>query len=114
MNQIVRSIDFELGPGNPGAVAVFLHGAQGSTVQDVTVRMTDALAGFGGGGGAGASHLNIAAIGGQFGVRFDESEETFSEPNSRNPPHFDGIEGGSVPKQWTLEKTVFTSRENSV
>ena len=74
MNQIVRSIDFELGPGNPGAVAVFLHGAQGSTVQDVTVRMTDALAGFGGGGGAGASHLNIAAIGGQFGVRFDESE----------------------------------------
>ena len=52
MNQIVRSIDFELGPGNPGAVAVFLHGAQGSTVQDVTVRMTDALAGFGGGGGA--------------------------------------------------------------
>ena len=92
---------------------MFLHGAQGSSVQDVTVRMVDALAGFGGGmswdqssnfsttcfayirsghrfhtcefsfeslsngllssigGGAGASHLNLQAYGGQFGVRFD-------------------------------------------
>jgi hypothetical protein len=74
MNQIFRSIDIEIGEGNPGAVGVFLHGAQGSTVQDVTVRMVDALAGFGGGGGAGASHINIAAVGGKFGVRFDESE----------------------------------------
>ena len=74
MNQIVRSIDFEVGEGNPGAVALYAHGAQGTTVQDVTVRMIDGLAGFGGGGGAGASHLNIAAYGGQFGVRFDASE----------------------------------------
>jgi hypothetical protein len=74
MNQIVRSIDFEVGEGNPGAVALYVHGAQGTAVQDVTVRMVDGLAGFGGGGGAGASHLNIAAYGGQFGVRFDASE----------------------------------------
>jgi hypothetical protein len=74
MNQLLRSVDFELRAGNPGAVAVFVHGAQGTSVQDVTVHMVDALAGFGGGGGAGASHLNISAIGGQYGVRFDESE----------------------------------------
>ena len=75
MNQIVRGIDFEIQSGNPGAVALFLHGAQGSTVQDVTVRMApDALAGFGGGGGSGASHVNIAAFGGQFGVYFNQSE----------------------------------------
>ena len=63
MNQMVKGVDVEIGTGNPGAVGVFLHGAQGSSVQDVTVRMVDALAGFGGGGGAGASHLNVAAFG---------------------------------------------------
>lgn len=74
MNQLLRSVNFEIGDGNPGAVGVFLHGAQGSSVQDVSVYMRDALAGFGGGGGAGASHLNIAAFGGQYGVLFAESE----------------------------------------
>lgn len=74
MNQLLRSVNFEIGAGNPGAVGVFLHGAQGSSVQDVSVYMEDALAGFGGGGGAGASHLNIAAFGGQYGVLFAESE----------------------------------------
>lgn len=33
MNQIVRNINFEIGPGNPGAIALFFHGAQGATVQ---------------------------------------------------------------------------------
>ena len=74
MNQIIRGIDFELQKGNPGAVGLSMHAAQGGTVQDITVRMIDALAGFGGGGGAGASHVNVAAIGGQHGVYFDESE----------------------------------------
>ena len=74
MNQLLRSVNVEIGDGNPGAVGVFLHGAQGSSVQDVSVYMGDALAGFGGGGGAGASHLNIAAFGGQYGVLFAESE----------------------------------------
>jgi hypothetical protein len=74
MNQLLRGIDFELLGGNTGAVGVFMHGAQGTSVQDVTVRMVDALAGFGGGGGAGAAHYNIAAHGGQYGVYFNESE----------------------------------------
>jgi hypothetical protein len=36
--------------------------------------MVDAFAGFGGGGGAGSSHVNVAAYGGQYGVYFDQSE----------------------------------------
>jgi hypothetical protein len=28
MNQIFRGIDIEIGAGNPGAVALFAHGAQ--------------------------------------------------------------------------------------
>jgi len=74
MNQVFRGIDFELQAGNRGALALFMHAAQGGAVQDVTVRMVDAFAGFGGGGGAGASHVNIAAYGGQYGVYFAESE----------------------------------------
>ena len=74
MNQMLRGVDFELQAGNAGAIAFYQHGAQGSGVQDVTVRMVDAFAAFGGGGGAGASHLNVAAYGGQYGVYFAESE----------------------------------------
>ena len=39
MNQAIRGIDFEIEPENPGAVALFFHGAQGGLVQDVTVRL---------------------------------------------------------------------------
>ena len=41
MNQMLRGIDFEVQAGNRGAVALFQHGAQGSGVQDSTVRMVD-------------------------------------------------------------------------
>ena len=74
MNQVIRGIDFELQQGNPGALALFMHAAQGGAVQDVTVRAVDAFAAFGGGGGAGASHANVEAVGGQHGVYFAESE----------------------------------------
>ena len=50
MNQMLRGINFEVQEGNRGAVALFQHGAQGSGVQDSTVHLVDALAGFGGGG----------------------------------------------------------------
>ena len=49
MNQIIRGIDFEVQPGNPGAIALYFHGAQGGVIQDITVRLApDAFAGFGG------------------------------------------------------------------
>jgi hypothetical protein len=96
MNQVVRGIDFELQRGNPGAVALFMHAAQGGTVQDVTVRAADAFAGFGGGGGAGASHTDVAVIGGQHGVFFDESEA--------GPPR-----GGREHFPWSDQKRVDTA-----
>ena len=74
MNQVIRGIDFEISPGNPGAVGLYFHGAQGGATQDVTVRSHGGFAGFGGGGGAGASHVNVRVEGGQFGLHFDQSE----------------------------------------
>jgi hypothetical protein len=38
MNQAIRGIDFEVQPGNPGAIALFFHGAQGGVIQ-VTPRV---------------------------------------------------------------------------
>ena len=45
-------------------------------MQDVTVRFSDGVGhtAFAGGGGAGASHSNVAAYGGQYGIRWDDSE----------------------------------------
>ena len=75
MNQIIRGIDFEVEPRNSGAIALFFHGAQGGVIQDVSVRLsTDSLAGFGGGGGAGTSHFDVAVHGGVHGAYFLESE----------------------------------------
>ena len=74
-NQVIRGIDIEVQPGNPGAVALYFFGAQGGTVQDVSVRLApDALAGFGGGGGAGMSHMRVEVDGGQHGVYFQASQ----------------------------------------
>eukprot|EP01052_Picozoa_sp_SAG31_P033965 SAG31_NODE_3905_length_3765_cov_6.684670_3_plen_196_part_00 len=71
MNQIIRGIDFEIMPGNPGAIALYFEGAQGGVINDVSVRLSpDSFAGFGGGGGAGTSHINIAVTGGVHGVYF--------------------------------------------
>lgn len=74
MNQVIRGIDFEVQEGNSGAIALYFHGAQGGTTQDVTVTMKSGFAGFGGGGGAGASHVNVKVVGGSYGVYFDNSE----------------------------------------
>ena len=74
MNQVIRGIDFEISPGNPGAVGLYFHGAQGGATQDITVRSSGGFAGFAGGGGAGASHVNVRVEGGQFGLHFDETE----------------------------------------
>ena len=36
-NQLLRGVDLTIGDGNPGATAVMLPGAQGCSVQDVTI-----------------------------------------------------------------------------
>ena len=33
MSQVIRGIDFEVQGGNPGAIALYFHGAQGCSVQ---------------------------------------------------------------------------------
>eukprot|EP00937_MAST-01D_sp_MAST-1D-sp2_P006273 g6273.t1 len=79
MNQILRGIDFIIRPGNPGAVAVHFHGAQGGTIQDVAVDAggdglggqgggVPALAGFLGAVGAGGSFVNVLVRGGRYGI----------------------------------------------
>eukprot|EP00035_Acanthoeca_spectabilis_P000766 m.75462 g.75462 ORF g.75462 m.75462 type:complete len:780 (+) comp10418_c0_seq1:29-2368(+) len=75
MNQVFRGINIEVGEGNPGAVGLYFHGAQGGATQDVAVDLTrSGFAGFGGGGGAGASHVNVAVTGGRYGLWFTKSE----------------------------------------
>ena len=50
-------------------------GMQGGAIQDVSIRLApDAFAGFGGGGGAGTSHVNVAVTGGVHGAWFLETE----------------------------------------
>ena len=51
-NMLVQDLDFLIGAGNPGAVGLDMIGAQGSTIQDVTVYASDdTLAGVAGGTG---------------------------------------------------------------
>ena len=60
---MVRGIDFEVEPGNPGALALYFHGAQGATIQDVSIRLApDSFAGLGGGLSHGRwSHSDVSA-----------------------------------------------------
>jgi len=74
MNQMLRGLDFELRKGNPGAVAVHFHGAQGCTIQDVNVEAGGSLAGFYGFVGAGGSFVNVAVNQGRFGVLVRDCE----------------------------------------
>jgi hypothetical protein len=84
MNQAIRGIDFEVEAGNPGAIALFFHGAHGGVIQDVTVRLAaDSFAGLAGGGGAGTSHVNVEVVGGVHGIYFLESEPTPVLVNAR-------------------------------
>ena len=75
MNQVFRGIDIEIGAGNEGAIGLSACGAQGLSIHDVSVDMRQGgFAAFAGGNGAGGSHVNIAARGGQYGVYFNESQ----------------------------------------
>jgi hypothetical protein len=75
MNQGFRGIDIEIGEGNAAAIGIYASGAQGMSVDDVHVDMTrGGFAGFGGGNGAGGSHVNIAATGGCYGVYFTTAD----------------------------------------
>ena len=99
MIRAFRGVDIEVGEGNGGAVGIYAAGAQGMSVDDVHVDMSRSgfagkltvdcshssshtniygniamNPGFGGGNGAGGSHVNIGATGGAYGVYFTISD----------------------------------------
>jgi len=66
--QSIRNIDFEVEAGNDGAVAVRFLGAQGNSIENVTVRMKSGYAGFGNMVGTWSSLSNIEVNGGRYGI----------------------------------------------
>eukprot|EP00039_Didymoeca_costata_P026333 m.15726 g.15726 ORF g.15726 m.15726 type:complete len:804 (+) comp5475_c0_seq1:175-2586(+) len=68
INQVLQGIDVRIDPGNPGAVGIRHQGAQGSSIQDVTVWAHDALVGILGAAGGGGAHINVKVVGGRFGM----------------------------------------------
>ncbi len=67
-NQKVLSVDFDLGRGNPGAAAIDHRGAEGSTIEDVSVQATGAFAGILSIPGSGGASHAIRVTGGRFGL----------------------------------------------
>ena len=67
-NQMIVSLDVDLGKGNAGAIGVDHQGAQGSVTEDVHVYAEGAFAGFRGavGSGGGVSHISVK--GGRYGL----------------------------------------------
>lgn len=67
-NQKILSLDFELGTGNPGAVAIDHRGAEGSTIEDVSVQAAGAFAGILNAPGSGGAMHAIRVTGGRYGL----------------------------------------------
>jgi hypothetical protein len=65
--QSAMALDFDLS-GNAGAIAIDLQGAQGATVEDVTVEAAGAFAGLRGLQGSGGSTIGLTVRGGRYGV----------------------------------------------
>ena len=84
MAMIVQSIDVIIGPGNPAAVGVRMRGAQGSSLEDITVMAApDAFAGIAGASGSGGAHSNITVIGARIGFDARETQPSASASNIR-------------------------------
>lgn len=64
----IRNLDFDLGTGNPSAVAVNITGAQHSGVQDVKVTATGAWGGFYNLTGSQCVNGNIEVVNGRVGI----------------------------------------------
>ncbi|MEN9402576.1 MAG: hypothetical protein RL091_1279, partial [Verrucomicrobiota bacterium] len=73
-NQKILSLDFELGAGNPGAVAIDHRSAEGSTIEDVSVQATGAFAGILNAPGSGGAMHAIRVTGGRYGLYLPGSQ----------------------------------------
>ena len=68
-NQVFRGIDVHLGRGNAGAIGVYMHAAQGCTIQDVSISARGPFhAGIRHMVGSGAGYENIEVIGGKHAI----------------------------------------------
>ncbi|MBN1669713.1 MAG: hypothetical protein JXR37_01690 [Kiritimatiellae bacterium] len=67
-NQMIVDIDIELGTGNPGAVGIHHQAAQGSVIEDVTIRATGAFAGLQRAPGSGGGVHGLTVLGGRYGL----------------------------------------------
>lgn len=67
-NQQIRHIDFDLGTGNAGAVAIRHRGAEGSTIEDVAIRAEGAFAGIHDAPGSGGAMHGVSVTGGRYGL----------------------------------------------
>ena len=74
MNQVLSGVDVEIEPDNREAIGVAARGAQGVSVQDVTIYAGDAAVGLQGGAGSGGSHIGVTVIGGVVGIDVSSSQ----------------------------------------
>ena len=68
MNQLFTGIDIKISDGNQDATGIYARGAQGVSVQDVTIYAGNGKVGLVGGAGSGGSHINVTVIGGDIGM----------------------------------------------
>ncbi|MBP7142290.1 MAG: hypothetical protein KBA71_10315 [Opitutaceae bacterium] len=73
-NQKIISVDFDLGTGNSGAVAIDHRGAEGSTIEDVSIQAAGAFAGIRHAPGSGGAMHGIRVQGGRFGLYLPGSQ----------------------------------------
>lgn len=82
-NQMIVDVDFELGRGNPGAVAILHQGAEGSVIEDVAIDATGAFAGVQTAPGSGGGIHGVSIRGGRYGfyVREPGAKMRGSQPS---------------------------------
>lgn len=73
-NQKILGVDFDLGSGNAGAVAIDHRGAEGSTIEDVSIEAAGAFAGIRNAPGSGGAMHSIRVHGGRFGLYLPGSQ----------------------------------------
>ena len=73
-NQKILSLDIDLGTGNPGAIGIDFKAAEGSTVENVSIRATGAFAGIRNAPGSGGSMHDISIEGGEYGLYIPGSQ----------------------------------------
>ena len=73
-NQKILHLDFELGQGNPGAIAIDHRGAEGASVEDIRIEARGAFAGIRHAPGSGGAMHGIRVRGGRYGLYLPGSQ----------------------------------------